>query len=75
MPMQLARIQSKILNLLPIPPVLTEDQCNILSEEDNIVSGNYLTLEDLNIEPSDVEENMKKWLWRFRDGGEFAKVK
>ena len=75
MPMPLAKIQSSILSLLPFSPILTRDQCNILSEEDNIVSGNYLTLEDLNIEPSDVEENMKKWLWRFRDGGEFAKVK
>ena len=24
--------------------------------------------------PSDVEEAMKKWLWRYRDGGQFAKV-
>ena len=41
---------------------------------DNIVSNNHLTLQDLNVKPSDVEEAMKKWLWRFRDGGEFAKV-
>ena len=73
MPMQLARIQSKILSLLPIPPVLTEDQCNILSEADNIVSNKCLTLQDLDIQSSDVEIAMKKWLWRYRDGGEFAK--
>ena len=73
MPMPLARIQSKILSLLPMAPILTEDQCNILSEADNTVSGNHLTLKDLDIKPSDVEEAMKKWLWRFRDGGEFAK--
>ena len=73
MPMSLARLQSKILKLLPFPPVLTDDQCNILSEADNIVSDKYLTLNDLNIKSSDVEIAMKKWLWRFRDGGEFAK--
>ena len=73
MPMPLARIQSAILNLLPIPPILTRDQCNILSEGDNVVSDKYLTLKDINIKPADVEIAMQKWLWRFRDGGEFAK--
>jgi len=73
MPMPLARIQSKILSLLPMPPILTEDQCNILSEDDNIVSGKHLTLNDLDIQSIDIEIEMKKWLWRFRDGGEFAK--
>ena len=58
----------------PIPPILTRDQCEILSEADNVVSNNHLTLQDLNIKPSDVEEAMKKWLWRFRDGGQFAKA-
>ena len=72
MPMSIARIQSRILNLLPFPPILTVDQCNILSEADNIVSGNNLTIKDLEITPSDVETKMKSWLWRFKDGGEFA---
>ena len=74
MPMPIAKIQSTITDLLPIPPILTKDQCEILSEADNVVSNNYLTLKDLNINPSDVEEEMKKWLWRFRDGGQFAKA-
>ena len=74
MPMPIAKIQSSVMSLLPIPPILTRDQCEILSEADNVVSNNYLTLKDLNIKPSDVEEAMKKWLWRFKDGGEFAKV-
>ena len=72
MPMPLARMQCKILSVLPIPPILTEDQCNILTESDNIVSNKYLTLKDLGIQSLDVEKEMKKWLWRFRDGGEFA---
>ncbi len=74
MPMPLAKIQSNILSLLPFPPILTRDQCEILSEADNVVSSNYSTLEDLSIKPADVETEMKKWLWRFRDGGEFAKT-
>ena len=74
MPMPIAKIQSSILSLLPIPPILTKDQCEILSEADNVVSDNNLTLKDLDIEPSDVEEEMKKWLWRYKDGGQFAKA-
>ena len=74
MPMPLAKTQSALMSMLPIPPMLTIDQCKILSEADNIVSNNHLTLEDLNVKPSDVEEAMKKWLWRYRDGGQFAKV-
>jgi len=75
MPMPIAKIQSTITDLLPFPPILTKDQCEILSEADNIVSNNHMTLEDLNVNPSDVEEAMKIWLWRYKDGGEFAKVK
>ena len=74
MPMPFAKIQSTITDLLPIPPILTRDQCEILSEADNVVSNNHLTLKDLAINPSDVEEAIKKWLWRYKDGGQFAKA-
>ena len=74
MPMAIAKIQSTITDLLPIPPILTKDQCEILSEADNVVSNNHLTLKDLDINPTDVEEAMKKWLWRYKDGGQFAKA-
>ncbi len=74
MPMALAKIQSTLLGLLPIPPILTKDQCLILSEKDNVVSGNHLTIKDLNIKTTDVEKEMEKWLWRYRSGGEFAKI-
>ena len=74
MPMPIAKIQSTITDLLPIPPILTKDQCEILSEADNVVSNSHLTLKDLDIEPSNVEEEMKKWLWRYKDGGQFAKA-
>jgi len=74
MPMAIAKIQSTITDLLPIPPILTKDQCEILSEADNVVSNNHLTLKDLDINPLDVEEEMNKWLWRYREGGQFAKA-
>ena len=74
MPMAIAKIQSTITDLLPIPPILTKDQCEILSEADNVVSNNHLTLKDLDINTLDVEEEMKKWLWRYREGGQFAKA-
>ena len=73
LPMPIAKIQASLFSLMP-KPLLTRDQCEILNEADNIVSGNHLTLEDLNIKPDDVEQAMSKWLWRFRDGGEFSKI-
>ena len=72
--MSIAKFQSTITDFLPIPPILTKDQCEILSEADNIVSNNHLTLKDLDINPTDVEDVMKKWLWRYKNGGQFAKV-
>jgi NADH dehydrogenase len=74
MPMSIAKVQSTITDLLPISPILTKDQCEILSEANNVVSNKHLTLKDLDINPTDVEEAMKKWLWRYKDGGQFAKT-
>ena len=74
MPKPIAKIQRTITDLLPFPPILTRDQCEILSEADNVVSNNNLTINDLDIVPKDVEEEMKKWLWRYKDGGQFAKA-
>ena len=73
MPMPLARIQATLFSLMP-KPLLTKDQCDILNESNNIVSNKNLTLNDLNIKPADVQQAMSKWLWRFRAGGEFAKI-
>ena len=73
-PLSFGKIAGSILQLLPGGPLLTKDQCLILGEKDNIVSGNYLTISDLKINPTDVESQMSKWLYRYRDGGEFAKV-
>ena len=75
MPMPIAKFQSTITDLLPFPPILTKDQCEILSEADNVVSNKELTISDLEIKPKDVEQAMEKWLWCYRDGGQFAKAK
>ena len=45
-----------------------------IRDRDNIVSNDNLSLKDLDINPADVEEEMKKWLWRYKDGGQFAKA-
>ncbi len=73
-PLSLGKIAGSILQLLPGRPLLTKDQCLMLGEKDNIVSGNYLTINDLKINPTDVESKMPEWLYRYRDGGAFAKV-
>ena len=73
LPMPLAKIQASLFSLMP-KPLLTKDQCEILNEADNIVSNKNLTLKDLDIKPTDVQQAMPKWLWRFRTGGEFAKI-
>ena len=76
MPMKLAKFQSQILEALPMKPILTKDQCLILQEADNIVSGNFLTIQDLGIKPTDIESVMPNWLWRYRKGAfkEFSKT-
>ena len=48
MPMSIAKILSTLLSLLPFPPILTRDQCEILTEADNVVSNNELDIKDLN---------------------------
>ena len=72
-PISLGKIAGSMLQLLPGRSLLTKDQCLILNEKDNIVSGNYLTINDLKIKPMDVESKMSEWLYRYRVGGEFAK--
>ena len=47
---------------------------DLIMSKGHATAGQYPILKDLNIKPSDVEDAMKKWLWRFKDGGEFAKV-
>jgi len=66
-PLGLARVQAKLAELLPNPP-LTQDQL-ILLQRDNVVSSGALTLADLGIKPGAVEALVPPYLARFRPGG------
>ena len=52
-PFSIAKFMARILQLFP-KPLITTDQIEML-KEDNVVSNNYGTLLDLNIEPTTIE--------------------
>ncbi len=59
--------------LLPIPPLLTADQVELL-RSDNVVTAGALGLADLGIEPTAVEAIIPSYLFRFRKGGQYAEA-
>ena len=67
----LARYQAKMMQLLPTP-LLTEDQVEML-KYDNVISGEYPTIKDLNIDPKTIDSILPDYIYRFRKGGQFAK--
>ena len=69
-PFSIAKFMARILQLFP-KPLITTDQIEML-KEDNVVSNNYGTLLDLNIEPTTIESILPHYIYRFRKGGEFA---
>ena len=71
-PFPFAKFQARILQLLP-KPLLTTDQVEML-KYDNIVSNKYPTLKDLKISPRAINEVLPSYIWRFRKGGQFAKL-
>ncbi|MDP6440876.1 MAG: complex I NDUFA9 subunit family protein [Pelagibacteraceae bacterium] len=71
-PFPFAKFQAKILQLLP-KPLLTVDQIEML-KYDNIVTNKYPTLKDLKINPKTIESVLPNYIWRFRKGGQFAKL-
>lgn len=66
-PMGLARIQARLGELLPNPP-LTRDQLLLLAR-DNVVSVSQPGLQELGITPKAVEAIVPSLLARFRPGG------
>ena len=66
-PPGLARIQARLMEFLPTPP-LTRDQLLMLSR-DNVVAEGAATLADLGIAPQPVEAIAPSYLARFRPGG------
>ena len=71
MPLSLAKLSAKFFQLLP-KPLLTEDQLRLL-KYDNITSGKYKTNSDIGI-PSKLffKDEVKKYSFMWRDGGEFS---
>lgn len=72
-PFGLAKLQAKVLQLLP-KPLLTEDQVELL-KSDNVVSAAAVaegrTLAGLGIAPTSIEAELDAYLWRFRPHGQF----
>ena len=74
LPLPIAKLSAKFFQLLP-KPLLTEDQLKLL-KYDNIPSGKYKTNLEIGL-PSKLyfEEEVKKYSYMWRDGGEFSKEK
>ena len=69
-PFGVAKFQSYFLQMLPKPP-LTPDQVEML-KYNNIVSGEYPTLQDLGISGKNIQSILPKYIYRFRTGGQFG---
>jgi NADH dehydrogenase len=73
-PWPIARLQGRILGLLPAP-LLTLDQVKML-EDDNVVSdaatADHRTIQDLGIDPKTVEAIVPGYLWMYRRQGQYA---
>ena len=69
-PFGFAKFQSYFLQMLP-NPLLTPDQVELLKHH-NIVSGDHPTLKDLGITGTPIESILSKYIYRFREGGQFG---
>ncbi|MBI3453236.1 MAG: complex I NDUFA9 subunit family protein [Rhodospirillales bacterium] len=71
LPFWLATVKAAVIERLPMPPLLTRDQVELL-KRDNVVSPGYLGLPDLGIQPTAVEAILPTYIDIFRKGGRFA---
>ena len=69
-PFGFAKFQSYFLQMMP-NPLLTPDQVELL-KHNNIVSGDYPTLKDLGITGTNIQSTLPKYIYRFREGGQFG---
>ena len=69
-PFSAAKFQSYFLQMMP-NPLLTPDQVEML-KYNNIVSGDYPTLQDLGISGTSIQSILPKYIYRFRTGGQFG---
>jgi len=65
-----AKFQSYFLQMVP-KPLLTPDQVELL-KHNNIVSGDHPTLKDLGITGTSIQTILPKYIYRFREGGQFG---
>jgi NADH dehydrogenase len=73
-PLPIAKFSARFFELLP-NPLLTSDQLRLL-KYDNILSGKYKTNSEIGI-PSVryFEEEVKKYCYMWREGGQFSTEK
>jgi len=69
-PFGVAKFQSYFLQMMP-NPLLTPDQVEML-KYNNIVTGEYPTLENLGISGKTIQSILPKYIYRFRTGGQFG---
>jgi len=69
-PFGFAKFQSYFLQMLP-NPLLSPDQVELLKHH-NIVSGDHPTLKDLGITGTPIQSILSKYIYRFREGGQFG---
>ena len=66
----MTKFQAKIFQLFP-KPLFSPDQVEML-KYNNIVTGKYPTLRDLNINSMTINSMLPKYIYRFRTGGQFG---
>ena len=71
-PIPFAKVLGRILQVMP-KPLFTADNVELM-QFDAIVSNKYSTLKDLKISPKAISEVLPSYMWRFRKGGQFAKL-
>ena len=69
-PFNIAKFNSYFLQMMP-NPILTPDQVEML-KYNNIIYGEHLTLKDLGIGATTIQSILPKYIYRFRDGGQFG---
>ena len=81
LPEGVARVQAKVLGFLEkatgglfVNDLLTEDQITLL-QKDNVVSAGAKGLEELGIEPTPMEAVLESYLWFWRPGGQYVRMR
>jgi NADH dehydrogenase len=66
-------VAGNLMALTPLKPMLTSDQV-LLLQRDNVAAPGAPGLADLGVVPTNVEAVVPSYLWRYRDGGQFAQT-